>query len=204
MPRPWCRSCFVRRTQSTKTRCIHLRHAWRRGSRPLECHDQLRRETAGRRSYHPSSGFLKADGIFFMTGPDSQPAAQPATRAPGRHHGRHQQHAAVFGERSRWDPNYDTFAAQGWDWAFRYYGNWCGDRSAGAGARDAQQLLPDQLPPAVRLRPPGRRRARRPTAPPISSTTSTCGCAPLGATIPAGPISRCATAPSASSPRRSP
>ena len=31
-----------------------------------------------------------------------------------------------FGERSRSDPNYDTFAAQGWDWAFRYYGNWCG------------------------------------------------------------------------------
>lgn len=31
-----------------------------------------------------------------------------------------------FGERSRWDPNYDTFAAQGWDWEFHYYGNWCG------------------------------------------------------------------------------
>ena len=32
----------------------------------------------------------------------------------------------LFGERSRWDPNYNTFAAQGWDWDFRYYGNWCG------------------------------------------------------------------------------
>jgi len=29
---------------------------------------------AGTRSYHPSSGFLKADGIFFMTGAVSQPA----------------------------------------------------------------------------------------------------------------------------------
>jgi prepilin-type processing-associated H-X9-DG protein len=31
-----------------------------------------------------------------------------------------------FGERSRWDPNYNTFAAEGWDWSFRFYGNWCG------------------------------------------------------------------------------
>jgi prepilin-type processing-associated H-X9-DG protein len=32
----------------------------------------------------------------------------------------------LFGERSRWDPNYNTFAEHGWDWPFRYYGNWCG------------------------------------------------------------------------------
>ena len=79
----------------------------------------------GTRSYHPDSGFLKADGVFFTAGPDSQPERnqQPvrlADIADGT------SHTLFFGERSRWDPNYKTFAAEGWDWEFHYYGNWCG------------------------------------------------------------------------------
>jgi len=79
----------------------------------------------GTRSYHPDSGFLKTDGIFFMAGPDSQPEPhqQPVKVAEildGT------SNTLFFGERSRWDPNYNTFAAQGWDWEFRFYGNWCG------------------------------------------------------------------------------
>ena len=80
---------------------------------------------AGTRSYHPDSGFLQADGVFFMAGPDSQP--EPNQR-PVRiaDIGDGTSNTFFFGERSRWDPNYNTFAAQGWDWDFRYYGNWCG------------------------------------------------------------------------------
>ncbi len=79
----------------------------------------------GTRSYHPSSGFLMADGIFFQVGPNSkpQPNQEPvriAEIADGT------SNTLFFGERSRWDPNYNTFAAQGWDWPFRNYGNWCG------------------------------------------------------------------------------
>mgnify|MGYP005844882481 CR=1 FL=1 len=79
----------------------------------------------GTRSYHPDSGFLKTDGMFFMAGPYSEP--QPNQRpvriadvADGT------SNTLFFGERCRTDANYDTFAAQGWDWQFRNYGNWCG------------------------------------------------------------------------------
>ena len=79
----------------------------------------------GTRSYHPDSGFLKTDGIFFMAGPDSQPEPnQQPVRMADIVDGT--SNTLFFGERSRWDPNYDTFAAQGWDWDFRFYGNWCG------------------------------------------------------------------------------
>ena len=37
----------------------------------------------------------------------------------------------LFGERNRWDRNYNTFAEQGWDWDFRYYGNWAATSSSG-------------------------------------------------------------------------
>jgi prepilin-type N-terminal cleavage/methylation domain-containing protein/prepilin-type processing-associated H-X9-DG protein len=79
----------------------------------------------GTRSYHPQSGFLQTDGVFFMTGPDSMPLPdQQPVRAADITDGL--SNTLFFGERSRTDPNYDTFAAQGWDWEFRYYGNWCG------------------------------------------------------------------------------
>jgi prepilin-type N-terminal cleavage/methylation domain-containing protein/prepilin-type processing-associated H-X9-DG protein len=79
----------------------------------------------GTRSYHPASGYLMADGIFFHVGPNSkpQPNQQPVRLADITDGATN---TLFFGERSRWDPNYNTFAAQGWDWAFRYYGNWCG------------------------------------------------------------------------------
>jgi len=78
---------------------------------------------AGTRSYHPSSGFLKADGMFFMTGVASQPDPnqQPvrlADVADGA------SNTLLIGERSRRDVNYDTFAAQGWDCPIRLYGRW--------------------------------------------------------------------------------
>jgi len=80
---------------------------------------------AGTRSYHPDSGFLMADGIFIMAGPDSQPEPdQRPVRFADITDGTSQ--TLFFGERSRWDPNYDTFAAAGYDWEFHYYGNWCG------------------------------------------------------------------------------
>ena len=80
---------------------------------------------AGTRSYHPDSGFLQADGVFFMTGPNSQPKAnQQPVRFADITDGA--SNTLFFGERSRSDPNYDTFAEQGWDWNFRFYGNWCG------------------------------------------------------------------------------
>ena len=79
----------------------------------------------GTRSYHPASGYLMADGIFFHVGPNSKPQCnqQPVRLADVTDGATN---TLFFGERNRWDPNYNTFAAQGWDWAFRYYGNWCG------------------------------------------------------------------------------
>jgi prepilin-type processing-associated H-X9-DG protein len=66
-----------------------------------------------------------AEGVFFHVGLNSkpQPDQQPVRLADitdGT------SNTLFFGERSRWDPNYNSFAAQGWDWAFRNYGNWCG------------------------------------------------------------------------------
>ncbi len=79
----------------------------------------------GTRSYHPDSGFLRADGVFFLVGADSKPEPnQMPVRIAEIIDGT--SNTILFGERSRWDPNYNTFAAQGWDWEFRYYGNWCG------------------------------------------------------------------------------
>jgi prepilin-type processing-associated H-X9-DG protein len=80
---------------------------------------------AGTRSYHPDSGFFKADGIFIMAGPDSQPMPnQKPVRLSDITDGTSS--TLFFGERNRTDHNYNTFAAQGWDWELRFYGNWCG------------------------------------------------------------------------------
>lgn len=80
---------------------------------------------AGTRSYHPDSGFLQTDGIFFGVGPGSQPKPnQKPVRFADVADGT--SNTILFGERSRRDPNYNTFAEQGWDWEFRFYGNWCG------------------------------------------------------------------------------
>jgi prepilin-type N-terminal cleavage/methylation domain-containing protein/prepilin-type processing-associated H-X9-DG protein len=80
---------------------------------------------SGTRSYHPDSGFYKADGVFIMTGPDSQPKPnQSPIKMASITDGT--SNTFFFGERSRTDANYDSFAAQGWDWELKYYGNWCG------------------------------------------------------------------------------
>jgi len=78
---------------------------------------------AGTRSYHPTSGFIMSDGIFFLTGPGSVPDAnQRPVRLADITDGTN--NTLLFGERSRRDPNYDTFAAQGWDCPIRLYGRW--------------------------------------------------------------------------------
>jgi prepilin-type N-terminal cleavage/methylation domain-containing protein/prepilin-type processing-associated H-X9-DG protein len=85
---------------------------------------------AGTRSYHPDSGFLMTDGIFMLAGPGSKPLSdQRPVRLADVTDG--SSHTLLFGERSRWDPNYDTFAEAGWDWAFRFYGNWAATSSSG-------------------------------------------------------------------------
>ena len=66
-----------------------------------------------------------ADGIFFHVGPHSKPVPdQSPVRLADITDGTAS--TLFFGERNRWDPHYNTFADQGWDWAFRNYGNWCG------------------------------------------------------------------------------
>ena len=84
----------------------------------------------GTRSYHPASGFLATDGVFFPAGPGSlpEPNQQPIRMADVTDG---TSNTLFFGERSRWDPHYNTFAEQGWDWAFRYYGNWAATSSSG-------------------------------------------------------------------------
>ena len=85
---------------------------------------------AGTRSYHPASGFLTTDGMFFMAGPGSLPKPnQRPVRLAGIRDGT--SNTLLFGERSRWAPNYNTFADQGWDWPFRYYGNWAATSTSG-------------------------------------------------------------------------
>ena len=85
---------------------------------------------AGTRSYHPASGFLTTDGMFFMAGPGSLPEPdQRPVRLAEICDGT--SNTLLFGERSRWAPNYNTFADQGWDWHFRYYGNWAATSTSG-------------------------------------------------------------------------
>lgn len=85
---------------------------------------------AGTRSYHPDSGYLMTDGIFFMTGPGSKPLPdQRPVRMSEVSDGT--SHTLLLGERDRSDREYDTFASQGWDWEFRYYGNWAATSASG-------------------------------------------------------------------------
>ena len=60
----------------------------------------------GTRSYFPPSS--TADGVFFTTGPASEPAAnQAAVRPASITDGL--SHTLLFGERSHYDPNYQSF-----------------------------------------------------------------------------------------------
>ncbi|MGA2069231.1 MAG: DUF1559 domain-containing protein [Thermoguttaceae bacterium] len=79
----------------------------------------------GTRSFDPSSPDLMADGIFFEVGPGSRPV--PNQRSVGIEDitdGISQ--TLLFGERSHYDPNYDSFAAQGWQQTMGEYGYWTG------------------------------------------------------------------------------
>lgn len=85
---------------------------------------------AGTRSYHPSSGLITTDGIFFMAGPGSKPQPdQKPVRLVDITDGT--SNTFLFGERNRRDPNYNSFAEPGWDWEFRYYGNWAATSASG-------------------------------------------------------------------------
>jgi prepilin-type N-terminal cleavage/methylation domain-containing protein/prepilin-type processing-associated H-X9-DG protein len=79
----------------------------------------------GTRSFHPESPDLKADGVFFETGLYSRPARhQSAVRISDIRDGTSQ--TLLFGERSHYDPNCDSFAAQGWEQTMGEYGYWTG------------------------------------------------------------------------------
>ncbi len=79
----------------------------------------------GTRSFHPNSPDLKADGMFFEVGPTSRPERnQRAVRIADVTDGTSQ--TLFFAERSHHDPNYDSFAAQGWEQTLGQYGYWTG------------------------------------------------------------------------------
>ena len=139
----------------------------------------------GTRSYHPNSGFLMADGIFFQVGPNSkpQPNQQPVRLADVTDG---TSNTLFFGERSRWDPNYNTFAVpQGWDWALRNYGNWCGTSRLGAVARNAlEAYAPLSTTGCLSTTTTGPGRARPPTcAADFKCPTLTSASVLTGATI---------------------
>jgi prepilin-type N-terminal cleavage/methylation domain-containing protein/prepilin-type processing-associated H-X9-DG protein len=79
----------------------------------------------GTRSFHPNCGALMADGIFFETGQYSAP--QPNQRAVRlRDISDGTSRTLFFGERNHLDPNYDSFAAQGYEQTMGGYGYWTG------------------------------------------------------------------------------
>ena len=79
----------------------------------------------GTRSFHPESPLLKADGVFFEVGLYSRPERyQRAVRIAEITDGTSQ--TLFFGERNHFDPNYDSFAAQGWEQTMGEYGYWTG------------------------------------------------------------------------------
>ncbi len=87
---------------------------------------------SGTRSYHPQSGCLQTDGVFFMCGPASLPLPnQHPVRMADIKDGTSS--TLLFGERSHFDPNYDSFAQQGWDQQIGAYGWWhtCGGFAVG-------------------------------------------------------------------------
>ena len=79
----------------------------------------------GTRSFHPESPELKTDGVFFEVGLYSRPRRyQAAVRISDITDGT--SHTLLFGERTHRDPNYDSFAAQGWEQTMGEYGYWTG------------------------------------------------------------------------------
>lgn len=119
---------------------------------------------SGTRSYHPDSGFLRTDGVFFGAGSGSQPVANQEPVSLGDITDG-TSNTLLFGERSRWDPNYNTFAAEGWDWAFRFYGNWCGT------SRKALAHFTGSSYPAINYRLPFSYENRGTASPPTNSAS---------------------------------
>ena len=75
----------------------------------------------GTRSYFPP--LATADGVFFTTGPGSEPntnqrPVRPEDITDGL------SHTLLFGERSHYDPNYDSFNDQGWGDLLDQWGWW--------------------------------------------------------------------------------
>ena len=79
----------------------------------------------GTRSFHPDSGFIKTDGVFFTTGPYSFPKKNQRPVCM-REITDGTSNTLLLGERSHDDRNYDSFAALGWDQTMGEYGYWSG------------------------------------------------------------------------------
>ena len=134
------------------------------------------------------------DGIFFEVGPGSRPVAnrQPvgiAAITDGT------AFTLLLGERSHYDPNFDSFAAVGWQQTMGEYGYWTG---SGGNLSLGDVTLSGYVPINYRLpfSYSGRARPvhRRTRAPPFN-TMPICGCAPLAVSIAAGPTSPWLTDP---------
>jgi type II secretory pathway pseudopilin PulG len=75
----------------------------------------------GTRSYFPTSS--TADGIFYTTGPASEPEIGQRPVRP-EHITDGLSRTLLFGERSHYDPNYRTFNGAGWGDALDQWGWW--------------------------------------------------------------------------------
>ena len=79
----------------------------------------------GTRSFRYDSPDLKADGIFFETGVNSRPEAyQKPVRIKDIRDG--SSHTLMFGERSHFDRNFDSFGYAGWEQTLGEFGFWTG------------------------------------------------------------------------------
>ena len=87
--------------------------------------------------------------MFFMCGPASSPL--PNQRPVGFSHVKDgPSDTLFFGERSHFDPNYDIFAAKGWDQPIGVYGWWhtCGGFAIGDVTLSTYAPINYRMPPA--------------------------------------------------------
>jgi prepilin-type processing-associated H-X9-DG protein len=103
----------------------------------------------GTRSFNGKTGtLLKTDGIFFCTGPNSVPTTnQSPIRAEQVRDGL--SNTLLLGERSHYDPNYDSFYdGASWDQYLSCYGWWntCGGMAVGDATMSTYAPLNYRMP----------------------------------------------------------